>query len=59
MLSDEVAEPQPFVEFPHEEQPTIGGDSRALEVDPEPGVERELQRLVLGFTHRVGTSAAS
>jgi len=59
VLGDQIAEAQPLVQLAHENQAAVGGDPRALELDPEPGVEGELQGLVLCFTHRMRTSAAS
>ncbi len=39
MLRDEVAEPQPFVQLAHEDQATIGGDPRPLELDLQRGLK--------------------
>jgi hypothetical protein len=51
VLRDEVAEAQSLVHLTHEDQAAIRGDARALELDPQRGVERELEGLVLGLTH--------
>jgi hypothetical protein len=51
VLRDEVAEPQTFVELPHEDQAAIGGDPRSLELDLQRRVERELKGLGLRLTH--------
>jgi len=58
VLCDEGAEAQSLVQFPHEDQAAIGGDLGSLEHDLQHGVERELEGLVLGFTHWVCTSPA-
>jgi hypothetical protein len=51
VLRDEVAEAQPLVELPHEDQAAIGGDPRSLELDLQRRVERELKGLGLRLTH--------
>ena len=50
VLRDQVADAQALVQFAHEDEPAVGGDARALELDAEPGVKRELKGLVLCFT---------
>ena len=59
MLVDQLAQSEPLVQFPNENQATIRGDARSLEIDFEKSVEGELKRLVFFFTHRVLTSMAS
>ena len=59
VLRDQVADAQSLVQLAYEDEPAVGGDPRALELDAEPGVKRELKGLVLCVTHRMRTSAAS
>ena len=59
VLRDQVAEAQPFVQLPHEDEPAIGGDARSLELDPQRGIEGELKWPVLRLTHWVRTLHAS
>jgi len=47
MLLDEFAESETFVQLPHQNQATIGRDSRSLEIDLQGSIERELKGLVL------------
>jgi hypothetical protein len=56
VLGDETTEAQPFVQLTNQNQATVGGDARSLEVDLEKTVERELKRLVLFVTHWVSSS---
>jgi hypothetical protein len=53
VLFDEFTEAQAFVQLTHQNQATIGGDPRSLEIDLQRGVERELKGLVLFVTHWV------
>ena len=53
MLVDQLAQSEPLVQFPNENQATIRGDARSLEIDFEKSVEGELKRLVFFFTHWV------
>lgn len=58
VLRDEVAESQTFVLLAYQNQATIGGDSRSLEIHLQRGIEGELKRLILCLTHWVFTSKA-
>ena len=53
MLVDQLAQSEPLVQFPKENQATIRGDARSFEIDFEKSVEGELKRLVFFFTHWV------
>src|ERR1039458_2079032 len=56
MLRDQFAEPEPLVEFTHQDQATFRSDAGALELDLERGVEGELKGPILYLTHWVLTS---
>jgi hypothetical protein len=58
VLLDEFAESQAFVQLPHQNQATIGSDSRSLEINLQGNIERELKGLVLFLTQWVWTSKA-
>ena len=49
MLVDQLAQSEPLVQFPNENQATIRGDARSLEIDFQKSVEGELKRLVFFF----------
>ena len=51
MLLDQFPEPQPLVEFAHQDQAAVGSDARTLEIDLEGSVEGELKGLAWAFTH--------
>jgi hypothetical protein len=51
VLGDEITEAQTFVQLTNQNQATIGGDPRSLEIDLQRSVERELKRPVLFLTH--------
>jgi len=59
MLFHQFPEPESLVEFPHQDQVAVGGDTGTLEIDLERGVKRELKGLILLPTYWVLTSAAS
>ena len=59
VLFDQIAETQPLVQLPHQNQAAIGSDPRSLEIDLQGGVERQLKGLILFFTHWVSSSGAS
>ncbi len=59
MLRDQFTEPEPLVEFAHQDQATVGSDAGTLELDLERGVEGKLKRPILYLTHWVLTSGAS
>jgi len=52
----EFAQAETFVQIAHENQTTVGGHSRALKLDPQSAVERELKGRLLCLTHRLATS---
>jgi hypothetical protein len=56
MLRDQFTEPEPLVEFAHQDQATVGSDAGTLELDLERGVEGKLKRPILYLTHWVLTS---
>jgi len=56
VLSDQIAEAQPLVQLPHQDQAAVGGDPRSLEIDLQSSVEGQLKGLVLFVTHWVWTS---
>ena len=58
MLVDQLAETKPFVQLPDQQQPAVGGDPRALEIDLHKSIERELKRLAILVTHSVSPSMA-
>ncbi len=47
MLLDEFTESQTFVQLPHQNQTSVGGDSRSFEIDFQCSIERELKGLNL------------
>jgi hypothetical protein len=51
MLFDQFAEPEPLVEFAHQDQATVRSDAGALELGLERGVEGELKGPILYLTH--------
>ncbi len=57
-LVDELAQTEPLVQFTAQQQPAVGGDPRALEIDLQKTVERELKRLAIFVTHSVSPSVA-
>jgi hypothetical protein len=59
VFADEFAQPQAFIQLAHHEQATVGRHSRSLQIDFQRGVEGELKRLILLFTHWVQASGAS
>src|SRR3989442_8867575 len=56
---DERAEAELLVQRTRPQQPGVGGDCRAPELDPKLGVERELDRVRCGVTHWVVPSASA
>ena len=42
-----------LIQFPHQEQTTVGGDARTLEINFQRRVKRELRWLILFLTHRI------
>ena len=50
MLFDQFSEPESLVEFAHQDQAAVGGDTGTLEIDHERGVEGELKGLILNLT---------
>lgn len=47
MLLDEFTESPTFVQLPHQNQTSIGGDSRSFEIDFQCSIETELKGLIL------------
>jgi len=47
VLGDEITEAQTFVQLAHQNQATIRGDARSLEIDLQRSVEQELEWLIL------------
>jgi hypothetical protein len=47
------------IQLTHQKQTTVGRDARALEINLQRGVERELKRLILCFTHWIEASTKS
>ena len=58
MFFNQLSKPESLVEFAHRNQAGVGSDAGALEIDLERGVKRELEGLILCFTHWVPTSGA-
>ena len=56
MLGDECLQPQTFIQLAHQNEASVRSDARSLERDFQEAVERELEWLVLSFTHRVSPS---
>jgi hypothetical protein len=50
VLGDEVSQTQAFIQFPHQNQVSVRGDARSLEVDFQRSFERELKGWILAFT---------
>lgn len=59
MLFDQCSEPEPLVEFTHQDQAAVGTDAGTWEIDLERSVEEEMKGLILYLTHWVLTSRAS
>lgn len=51
MPFDECTESQTFVRLPHEDQASVGGNPRSLEIGLQRDIERELKGLLLSLTH--------
>jgi hypothetical protein len=51
VLFDQFTQTQTFIQLPHQNQATVRGDARSLEIDLQGAVERELKGLVLFLTH--------
>jgi len=58
MLIDQFPEPEPLVEFAHQDQAAVGSDARTLKIDLERRVEGELKGLFWYLTHLVLSSGA-
>ena len=50
MLFDELSQAEPFVQLPHQNQATVGGERRSLGIDLRSGVEGKLKRRILFLT---------
>jgi hypothetical protein len=59
VLCNEFAQAQTFIQFAHDNQAAVGSDPRALEIDLQRRVKRELKGLILFLTHWVSASGAS
>jgi len=59
MFLDEMLQNLSLIQLANQNQATIGGHSRSLEIDLQGCFERELNGLVLFFTRGVCTSEAS
>src|SRR5260370_26203377 len=58
LLLDKFTESQALVQLPHQNQTTVRGDARSLEIHLQRSVERELKGLILFLTHWVLASGA-
>ena len=56
VLFDELSQAEPFVQLAHQNQATVAGDPRSLEIDLQSSVEGKLKRLILFLTHWVWPS---
>ena len=56
VLGNECTQFQTFIQFAHQQQTIVGSDARALEIDSQRRVERELKGLILFLTHWVEAS---
>jgi hypothetical protein len=59
MLRDQFTEPEPLVEFTHQDQAAAGRNARTFEADLERGIRGKLKRPVLYVTHWIFTSGTS
>ncbi len=59
MFSDDLLQPQAFIQLTDQNQARVGGDARPLERDLQEAVERELKRRVFFFTHWVSPSVVA
>lgn len=59
MLRDQCAEPEPLVEFTHQDQAAVRRNARTLETDLERRIQGKLKWPVLYLTRWVLTSGAS
>jgi hypothetical protein len=59
ILFDQFSEPEPLVEFAHQDQAAVGSDARTLEADLENSIKGKLKRPLLYLTHWVITSGTS
>ena len=57
VLFAEFAESQSSVKLPNQNQTSIRGDPRSLEIDLQRGIERELKGLALALTRWVWPSS--
>jgi hypothetical protein len=56
MLFDQFAEPEPLVEFAHQDQATVRRNVRTLKTNLERRIEGKLKGPILYLTHWVLTS---
>jgi len=59
VLLNQGIKPEAFVQLTREQQPGIGGDGGATELDAKLGVERELNPARCRVTHGVVPSASA
>jgi hypothetical protein len=59
VLGDEVAQTQALDQFPHQNQASVRGNARSLQVDLQGRFERELKGLILALTYWVWTSGVT
>jgi hypothetical protein len=56
VFGDERTQSQPLIQLAHQEQTTVRGDARTLEINFQRRVKRELKGLILLLTHWVEPS---
>ena len=49
-LGDERTQSQTFIQLAHQQQTTVGGDARTLEINIQRRIKRELKWLILFLT---------
>src|ERR1039458_1424581 len=54
VAGNERTQSQTLIQLAYQQQTTVGSDPRALEINFQTGVKRELKGLILFLTHRVG-----
>jgi hypothetical protein len=59
VLVYQFTEPQPLIQFPHENQATVRSDTRPLEINLQRSIEQELKWLILFLTHWVPRASSS
>jgi hypothetical protein len=59
IFTDELAQSETFIQLPNQQQASVGGDLRSLEIRLQRGTKREAKRLILYLTHWMEASAAA